>query len=223
MPSQQQPLEELRSRLVGNHAGLARLRARYEEAESSLRLEVARQYPDLQIGPSIGGEAGERTTILGLSLGIELPIFDRNQQAIAQAEQYREELRSRYEAEANRALAELERAQIAVQLAASRRRALDESVLPQARKSIELARESLSAGSGDALRLLDAERSYREVVIESLDAQLAERQAWVDLELSVGRPLVLFPSESAIEPPAGLEPINTQDEEAPSSGEGEGT
>jgi outer membrane protein, heavy metal efflux system len=221
LPRLQLPLGELRSRLIANHTGLARIRARHEEAESSLRLEISKQYPDLQIGTSASGEANETTTFLGLSLGIELPILDRNQQAIAQAEQYREELKSRYEAEANRALAELERAQIAVQLATSRRRALDESVLPQARKSIELARQSLSAGSGDALRLLDAERSYREVVLESLDAQLAERKAWVDLELSVGRPLVPFPSESPIEPPAGLEPINAQDEEAAPSGEGE--
>ena len=95
-------------------------------------------------------------------------------------------------------------------------------LLPKASGSIEIAREALSAGSGDALRLLDAERSYREVVIESLEAQLAAHLAWIDLELSVGHPLVSFPDETSIEPPAELEPVTTVDVEARVPGEGEG-
>ena len=72
-------LGELRELIVKEHPALFRLRAGYEVAERQLHLEIAKQYPDLTFGSSLGGEVGERKTILGLSLGIEIPLFDRNQ------------------------------------------------------------------------------------------------------------------------------------------------
>ena len=75
------------SELRDNHPELARLRARYEAAEAALRLEISKQFPDLRIGPSAAGDSGDKKTVLGLALGIALPIFDRNQQAIAAAAQ----------------------------------------------------------------------------------------------------------------------------------------
>jgi len=199
--------DELKEHLIANHTTLARLRARYEASERSLHLEIAKQYPDLTFGASAAGETGESKTLLGLSIGIELPLFDRNQQGIAEAEMRREEVRIQYESAANRALAELERASRSAELASERHRVLSEIVLPQARNSIDLARRSLSAGSGDALRLLDAERSYRQVLIEVLGARLAKHEAWVALEMAVGKPLIKFPSEAdeGPQPVPGLE------------------
>jgi outer membrane protein TolC len=187
-------LDALKQLLVAHHGGLARLRVRYEEAEAVLRLEIAKQVPDLRIGPSFAGESGEEKTTLGLALGIELPFFDRNQQAIAEAEARREEVRTQYEAEANRALAQIERARRAVEFARSRSLALRTSVLPSAESSIALARESAQAGAGDALRLLDAQRSHRQVLIDVERAALDELEAWIDLEEAVGHPLLAFPS-----------------------------
>ncbi len=201
-------LGRLRELLINNHSQLGRLRAQYEVAERSLHLEITRQYPDLQIGPSYGGETGEKKTILGLSLGIELPIFDRNQQAIAQALKKREEIRLRYEAESNRALARLEGAFEAVNWARRRKAILEEKVFPQAETSVRIARESMSAGTGNALRLLDAERSFRQIQVEILEADLDLREAWSALEQAVGYPIVVFPSEKEgreLQTPDGLD------------------
>ncbi|MAG56513.1 MAG: hypothetical protein CMJ83_09495 [Planctomycetes bacterium] len=201
-------LASLKGRLVAQHAGLARLRARYEESEAALRLDVAKQFPDFHIGPAGSAEAGDDRTLLGLTLGIELPLFDRNQQAIAEAEARREEVRVRYEAEANRALAGLERAHRAAVIASERHRALRETVLAQAQDSIALARRSVSAGVGDAMRLLDAERGFRQVRLDVEKAAMAEAVARVDVEIAVGTPLFRFPSEASGEtpaPPDGLE------------------
>ena len=209
LPSAAPDLETLREVLVVHHPVLGRLRAKYEAAERSLRLEIARQYPDFNFGPFYDGETGERKSVLGLTLGLELPIFNRNQQAIAEATKRREEVRVRYEAAANRALAELEGAFRSVELTSRRRELLQEQIVPRAAASIRIARDSLSAGSGDALRLLDAERSQREIQVELLEAELGERGAWSALEQAVGYPLMTFPSEppdSAAEEPEGLEP-----------------
>ena len=75
-----------RGRLLA-HPRLRAALATYESAEQALRLEITRQYPELRLGPEF-----ERTPLeitVGLGLGAELPLFDRNQGAIAEAEELR--------------------------------------------------------------------------------------------------------------------------------------
>lgn len=182
--------EQLQSALVKGHPNLIRLSAAYEQAESALRLEIARQYPDFQIGPLLTDESGEQKMVIGLTLGIELPIFDLNQQAIAEATARREEVRVRYEAEANRALSHLDEALIALGLSMQRHAVMREDVLPAAERSIKIARDSLNAGSGDVLRLLQAERSYGEILMDVKEAALAECEAWIDIEVATGQPIL---------------------------------
>jgi outer membrane protein TolC len=191
---------------VAHRSGLLIIKSEYIAAERSLRLEIARQYPDFRFGPSLGGEAGERKSTLGLTLGIDVPLFDRNQQAIARATRQREAVRTRYESEANRALADLDAALATVALARERRRILLDTVLPRAEANIAIARRTVAAGAGSTLRLLDAERSFRNIQIDALDAQLAELSAWSALEQAVGCPLLAFPGEDAgtLQPPALL-------------------
>ncbi len=177
---------QLHANLVDGHPNLLRLRAAYEQAEAALRLQIAKQYPDLRIGPLLTDESGEQKMILGLTLGIELPIFDRNQVAVAEATARREEIRVRYESEANRALSQLDETLLALDIARQRHAVLRDRVLPAARRSIMIARDSLKAGSGDVLRLLQAERSYGEILIDVKKALLADCEAWIDVEAATG-------------------------------------
>lgn len=190
-------LEELKDLLVNNHPELARLRAKYEVAERQLRLEIAKQYPDIHIGPSYEGDPGEQKRVLGLTIGLELPIFDRNQQALAQAKLSRDEVRVKYEAAANRALAGLERAHRNYELAREKLKLLNDIILPKAANNIEQARKALGAGVSDALKFLETERSQRDAQNDALETELSARAAWVELEKTVGHPLLSFPSESA--------------------------
>lgn len=207
LPAELPALDLLKEALVAEHTGLARLRARYEASERALRLEISKQVPDFTFGPGWDNEVGERKTVLGLTLGIELPIFDRNQQGIAEAKHRREEVRTQYESEIKRALAGLEHAHAALGIARENRILLNEKILPKAEGNVALARRSVEAGATDAFQLLDAERSARSVKIEALEAELAERKAWSELELAVGRPLVRFAGdERAAEPPEVLRP-----------------
>lgn len=207
LPPELPALETLKEALVAEHTGLARLRARYEAAERALRLEISKQVPDFTFGPGWDNEAGERKTVLGLTLGIELPLFDRNQQGIAEAKHRREEVRTQYESELKRALAGLEHAHGTLGIARENRVLLNEKILPKAEGNVALARRSVQAGAASAFHLLDAERSARRVKIEALEAELAERKAWSELERAVGRPLLAFPGdERAAEPPEVLRP-----------------
>ncbi len=208
-------LRELTALMVANHPGLARLRARYEVAEAELRLEIARQYPDLRFGPSLEKQLGEESTVLGLPLGIDLPLFDRNQQGIVAAKQRREEIRAKYEAAANRTLAALDRTRWNLQLAQEKWKLVQEVFLTGAEANIRLARKLHEAGSLDLLRLLETERSQRTVLIEASDAELATRKAWVDLEAAVGIPLIRFPGEKPEGVPSYAHAPVTEKEQAP--------
>ena len=187
---------ELKEILLLNHPQLARMRARYDVAERELHLEVARQYPDFRIGSPFDREVGERKNTLGLTLGIDIPVFDRNQQSIAQAKTRRDEIRIKYEAAANRALADLERALATYKVSIQKLKMLREIVLPKAQSNIELARKSLEAGATDALRFLETERGQRAVLVQAIETELSVREGWIELEKAIGYPLSHFPTES---------------------------
>ena len=73
--------------LVGHPEVQAAL-AQWEASEADLRTEIRRQYPDLELGPAFDREEGENK--LGLTLGLRLPLWNRNRAAIATAEGNRE-------------------------------------------------------------------------------------------------------------------------------------
>lgn len=66
--------------------------ARYEVAEQRVRREIAKQYPDLTIGPSY--ELDEGQSAIGLGLGIPIPVFNLNRLGIARARAAREAARA---------------------------------------------------------------------------------------------------------------------------------
>src|SRR3569832_2426134 len=62
--------------------------ADYEAAQSAQQQEIAKQYPDISLGPGYTWDAGQVKWSLGLSL--VLPLLNRNQGSIAEAKARRE-------------------------------------------------------------------------------------------------------------------------------------
>ena len=178
---------ELARVMLRDHAGLARLKAAYTVAEKELRLEIARQYPSLTVGPSFERETDNRW---GLGLGIELPVFDRNQPAIARAHARREEVRTAFETEVQRGLARIEEARARLVLRRKRLALMRERALPAAEAALENARRALDGGVIDTLRFLSVLRGDREARIEALEAERRVYEGWLELEAAVGAPLL---------------------------------
>ena len=63
--------------------------ARYAALESALRLELARQYPDVHLNPGYEFDQGDNKWALGLT--VTLPVLSRNRGPIAEAEARRSE------------------------------------------------------------------------------------------------------------------------------------
>ena len=75
------------------HPQIVSALSEHEAAEAALRLEIASQYPAIRIGPEFESDKGDAS--LGAGAGIELPLFDRNQGGVAEAEQRREATREK--------------------------------------------------------------------------------------------------------------------------------
>ena len=82
-------VREIQREALLNRLDVRAALAQYEAAQVSLQLEISKQYPDVQIGPGYTFEEKDNFFTLGLSLPI--PILNRNQGPIAEAEARRKE------------------------------------------------------------------------------------------------------------------------------------
>ncbi len=170
--------------LLGRADVLAAL-ADYDAAEATLRLEVAKQYPDVHLGTGYQYDQGENKWSIGLSS--EIPLFNRNQGPIAEAVAKRTELAARFTAVQARAIAEIDRAISAwrsAQEQLSRLAPLETALRQQAEVITARAR----AGAAEPLEVLTAESELAANQLVIFDARLRALQALGQLEDAVQRP-----------------------------------
>jgi cobalt-zinc-cadmium efflux system outer membrane protein len=147
--------------------------ADYAAAEAALRLEIAKQYPDIHLNPGYQLDAGENKWALGV--GLTLPILSQNKGPIAEAEAKRREVAAKFDAVQAKVLADSDRASAAVRAARAKLATTEELLAEQARQ-IESLQHIVAAGEGDRLALVSAEVDRATMRISRLDA-LAELHA----------------------------------------------
>lgn len=157
--------------------------AAYDASQSALQLEIARQYPDLRIGPGYEYDQGlNKWAVVGISL--ELPVLNRNQGPIGEAEARRTEAAARFTALQASVIDELDLA-LANRIAA--REGLDrtKTLLAAERRRLRSTKQAFDAGAIDRLGLLAAEVTAIQAEQMHFDAQIRLQQALGDLETAV--------------------------------------
>lgn len=152
----------------------------YDLAESALRLEVAKQYPEIHVGPGYTYDHG--VAKLPFNLGLVLPPLDLNRAAIAQAEAKRAEAGRSLEAVQAAALGGVDQAWSALGAARITETSTRERDLPVARRLAEATARSAKAGEADRVDDLGAQAVLIEAELAVLDARRAAITAGVDLE-----------------------------------------
>ncbi|MGH8239662.1 MAG: TolC family protein [Steroidobacteraceae bacterium] len=107
--------DEARQRALRSRSDILSALAEYAAAQSALQLQIAKQYPDVHLGPGFQWDQGEKKWHLGLT--IELPVFNHNQGPIAEADARRGELAARFVALQAKVLSDVDRASSALQVA----------------------------------------------------------------------------------------------------------
>jgi outer membrane protein, heavy metal efflux system len=160
--------------------------AEVEAARASLSLAQRERVPDLTLSGGYKHQAdGFHGAVIGLSL--PLPLWNRNQGAIAEAQAALAAAVAREELVRRRAEGEIRRAWDVLRSLQERTRTLAESLLPDSAGLLETARVSYAEGEMSLVELLDAAdayRSARETVNDLLASYLI---ATYDLERATGR------------------------------------
>ena len=160
--------------------------ANYAAAESTLRLEIAKQYPDVHLNPGYAFDQNENKWTLGI--GLTLPILNHNQGAIGEAEAKRKETAAKFNAVQAKVLADGDRAAAAVSAARAKLATTDE-MLAEQDKQIASEQRMVAAGEGDKLALLSAQVERATTLAARLDALIELQAALGALEEATQSPL----------------------------------
>ncbi|HSY74491.1 MAG TPA: TolC family protein, partial [Dongiaceae bacterium] len=168
--------------------------ADYAASEADLRLEVAKQYPDLHFGPGYAwnsGNAGDSQWSLGLTL--ELPILDQNQGPIAEAEARRKLSAAKFIELQSQVVGEIDRAVSGFRVAEEQLKTGNE-LLAAEQQQQKSAQAQLEAGAADQLDSLNAELEFDSASLVQLENETQLQQACGQLEDALQSPLTLSDS-----------------------------
>ncbi len=164
-----------------------RLRAaRAEAARRAALSSVARRTRIPDLGVSVFRQRELDKAANGFSLGIKLPLWNANRGEIARAEAEQRVAAAAAERERIDVLTELEARLTDLVVAADQTALLEREILPQAARSLELARLLYEEGETSLLDLLDAQRTYRDAQRERLESHLAQAFAVADVKRLAG-------------------------------------
>ena len=195
-PMVNRPVNELTHTALSGRADILGMLAEYAAAESALQLEIAKQYPDITIGPGYTWDEGENKWFLGISL--PLPVFNRNRGPIAEAEARRKETAARFISLQARVIGEVGRMLTGYDVALQKLTTAD-ALLENKKKALQSVQQMFQAGEVGRPDLLNARLEYSSAELSRLKALIEAQQSLGMLENSVQRPLAASqePSPSA--------------------------
>ena len=160
--------------------------ARYDAAESKLRMEIARQYPDIVLSPGYVFDQGDNLWTLGLSFLLNM--LNKNEKAIADARALRELEASQFLALQAKVLQALEQAHAGYQ-SALHNRDKQEKLLQAQKQRTALTVSQFEAGYIDRLELT-AVRLEEALASQSLlESSIQVESARYALEDALQKPL----------------------------------
>lgn len=181
---QELAIEALSTRALEQHPTLRRLTKSVEQAELRANLERASRSPNVAVLGTYHREAGNESVDAALS--VQLPFWYQRQGEIEIA------LGAKHRAEAERLRAQNELAQAVTQHVQDVRTANEQlqvfetGLLQQAEQTRRVAQISFRQGAASLLDLLDAQRVYRQTLLEYAQARADLSIALARLERAVG-------------------------------------
>ena len=159
----------------------------YSVAEEALRLEVAKQFPQVHIGPAYTWDHGVHR--LQFNLSMELPILNQNRGPIGEAEARRQQAGTHLEGTVATAYQEIDEAIRQWHLALERFADARGPVYDAAQHIYEETEREFEAGNNDRTELVAARVARSLVELQIIDAVRTAQEALAALEDAMRRPL----------------------------------
>jgi cobalt-zinc-cadmium efflux system outer membrane protein len=180
------PEPEVRRHALLNRSDILSALSEYAASQSALRLEIAKQYPDIRLGPNYQLDQTDSKWTIGLAL--DLPIFSRNRGPIAEAEARRTESAARFLALQSEVIAELDAAIEDCRAALLKYQAADELLANLGRRK-EATGARLQYGEISKLEYLGVDLELNASAQARLEALVQAQEAVGRLENAAQSPL----------------------------------
>ncbi len=177
---------EARERALQNRADILGSLAEYAASQSALQLEIAKQYPDIHLGPGYQFNNGDHQFTLALT--VELPILNQNQGPIAEAEARRAGAAARFDELQARVITEIDRAVAAYHVSQENLSTLESLATAQEKRNASVAAQ-VQAGADDQFALLNSQVELAAGELVRLDGQVKTQEAFGALEDALQRPI----------------------------------
>lgn len=180
------PGTSVRRRALTHRADLLAALADYAAADAELRLQIAKQYPDVKLSPGYQLDQTENKYALGFA--VELPIVNQNRGPIAQAVAHRKTVGAKFEARQAAVFGEIETA-LAAYRAARAKAGTAATLAGEAAQASDTTGRMVDAGELVPLELTRRRIEASAARLSRLDAQIQAQQAVGALEAALQVPL----------------------------------
>jgi cobalt-zinc-cadmium efflux system outer membrane protein len=174
------PLRDLQQEMLAKHPSLAVAESQIRVAEATAAHERAQRFPSPAVWVDWFRQPEAAQFRYGLS--IALPLWNRRQGPIAEAEATRRQTSASYEYQRVQLLAALERAYNMYQVADQQVQISEAGTLRQAEAAVAAAQAAFRLGERGILEVLDAQRVLRAARLDYLNAQFDRQQALIEIE-----------------------------------------
>ncbi len=196
------PSAEARHQALVNRPDVLGALAMYAASQAALQLEVARQYPDIRLGPGYEMDQSDNKWTLGL--GVTLPIFNRNQGPIAEADARRTEAAARFMSVQAGAIGGIDLALAAYRAAREKADATD-AMRGDLQKQEQTSRAQYAGGQISRLELNGIQLQLAGTELARLDARVEVQRTLGQLEDAMQSPtLADWVSETPPKAPADI-------------------
>jgi outer membrane protein TolC len=191
-------MKRLRRAALLNRMDIQSLLAQYQAAEAELQLQIARQYPNIQLGPGYRFDQGANKFTLGFTMA--LPIFNQNQGAIAAANAQRRVIAAELERKQTMVIARIREA-LSQYRSAVRQWRTASAIAHQARLQLRATRRAFKAGAQSRLALAEAQLTLNTFAQAALQSRFSAVRALGNLEDVLEKPLGNTPAAPKGETP----------------------
>ena len=182
--------DQLRDSLLENNPQLAQIEMKFHESDAELRLELAKQYPDLNVGFNAEQEVGEKKKIVSIPFSIEIPAFDRNKQQISQAFSKRQLILKEYEVALANKSSKLEELVKHFYLVSKKLKHINENLIPLTKSQVLDSEKALKAGTINAITYLNYVANDQLIKIKKLTTEKVWWQSIIEIEKLTGKPII---------------------------------
>ncbi len=157
----------------------------YIATEDDLRLQIAKQYPDVHLNPGYQFDQGDNKWSLGITF--ELPVLNQNQGPIAEARAQRELSAAKFTALQAQVVGEIDRAVAGFGVAREQLQT-GNLMLAAQQEQQKAAQAQLEAGAADQLDSLNAQLEFDSASLVQLESEAQVQRALGALEDALQQP-----------------------------------